>query len=117
MKLQPWQRDLLESIMNSDKKILATGRQTGKSQWHHVAKTLARMMERDITIQWEVLTNNRLRAIGISNKTHFDLLQESDIDPIQEWCQEHNCGIRTSFDTFKFRNKKQITMFMLRWGS
>jgi hypothetical protein len=116
MKMQPWQKDLIESIRNKDMKIIATGRQTGKSQWHQLAKTLARMMERDLKIQWEILSNNRVRASGISSKTHFDILQESDMDPVQAWCEEHHCGIRTSFDTFKFRNKKQITMFLLRWA-
>ena len=32
------------------------------------------------------------------------------------WCEENNCGYRTSYDTFKFRNKKQLTHFLLRWG-
>ena len=44
-------------------------------------------------------------------------LTESDIDPIQAWCQEHNCGRRTSFDTFRFKNRFEVTMFILRWGS
>lgn len=43
-------------------------------------------------------------------------LSESDVDPIQQWCEEHDCGVRVSFDTFKFRNKKEITMFLLRWA-
>ena len=43
-------------------------------------------------------------------------LAERDIDPIQRWCEEHNCGIRTSFDTFRFRNQKEKTMFLLQWG-
>ena len=43
-------------------------------------------------------------------------LNEGDMDPIQAWCEEHNCGTRTSFDTFTFKNKKEITMFLLRWG-
>jgi hypothetical protein len=42
-------------------------------------------------------------------------LTEQDMDPIQEWCTECKCGIRTSFDTFKFKNSKQITMFLLKW--
>ena len=33
-----------------------------------------------------------------------------------EWCEENNCGYRSSYDTFKFRNKKQLTMFLLKWG-
>ena len=44
-------------------------------------------------------------------------LNEKDMDPIQTWCEEHNCGTRISFDTFQFKNKKQMTMFLLRWGS
>ena len=116
MKPQPWQRDLLESI-NKQSKIIATGRQMGKSSWVALSRTIARMMERDLKIQWERLSNNRLRAVCRGNNTHFDLLQESDMDPIQEWCESHRCGVRTSFDTFKFKDKKQLTMFILRWGA
>ena len=43
-------------------------------------------------------------------------LNESDMEPIQAWCQQTNCGRRTSFDTFQFRNKKEMTMFLLRWA-
>lgn len=43
-------------------------------------------------------------------------ITESDMDPIQKWCEEHNCGVRTSFDMIKFKNKKEMTMFLLRWG-
>lgn len=42
---------------------------------------------------------------------------EQSMDPIQRWCEQNNCGIRTSFDTFKFNNKAEMTMFLLRWGS
>jgi hypothetical protein len=41
---------------------------------------------------------------------------EHDIDPIQEWCEKNNCGKRISFDTFRFRNKKEMTMFLLKWS-
>lgn len=46
----------------------------------------------------------------------FTGISEADIDPIQQWCEKHDCGVRTSFDMFKFRNKKEITMFLLHWG-
>jgi hypothetical protein len=115
MKPQPWQRDLLETISKQSRTI-AMGRQAGKSSWVALSRTIARMMEKDLKIQWERLGNNQLRAVCRGNNTHFDLLQESDMDPIQEWCFKHKCGVRTSFDTFKFQNKKQITMFILKWG-
>ena len=44
-------------------------------------------------------------------------ISEEDIVPIQEWCQQNRCGRRISFDTFQFKNKAQMTMFLLRWGS
>lgn len=33
-----------------------------------------------------------------------------------KWCEENECGYRTSYDTFKFRNQEQLTMFILRWS-
>jgi len=62
--------------------------------------------------------SGRVRIRPFDNAHDFSVgLNESDIDPIQKWCQENNCGIRTSFDTFKFKNKKEITLFLLKWGS
>ena len=43
-------------------------------------------------------------------------INESDMYPIQQWCEEHNCGTRVSFDMIRFKSKKHITMFLLRWG-
>jgi hypothetical protein len=42
---------------------------------------------------------------------------EPEMVKIQEWCESHNCGRRTGFDIFQFKNKKEMTMFLLRWGS
>jgi hypothetical protein len=43
-------------------------------------------------------------------------LTEAEMDAVHEWCKEHKCGRRTSFDTFQFRSKKEMTMFLLRWS-
>ncbi len=60
----------------------------------------------------------RMRIVSSDfEKSFVTGLNEQDIDPIQKWCEEHNCGKRISFDTFQFKNKSQITMFLLRWGS
>jgi hypothetical protein len=59
--------------------------------------TLAARLESD-PFQW---------LVGVS---------EHDIDPIHSWCQENNCGKRVSFDTFCFRNREEMTMFLLRWA-
>ena len=119
--MMPWQKDFfikMAGMKKGEMKVAMAGRQIGKSSWAQLSTLVNNMMRKDlnIKIQWERLSNNRLRASGVSSSTHFDLLQESDMDPIQEWCDAHHCGIRTSFDTFKFRNKKQITMFLLRWA-
>ena len=45
-----------------------------------------------------------------------NLSEPLDISEVQEWCTENENGWRTSYDTFKFRNKEQLTMFILRWS-
>ena len=44
-----------------------------------------------------------------------DGLSEGDIDPIQVWSQETRIGKRTSFDTFVFQSRTDMSMFLLRW--
>lgn len=43
-------------------------------------------------------------------------LREEDMDPVQEWCEKSKCGKRISFDMFKFKDRKEITAFLLVWG-
>ena len=43
-------------------------------------------------------------------------LRSEHMDPIQNWCVQNRCGARTSFDTFKFRNEKEMAMFLLKWS-
>ena len=43
-------------------------------------------------------------------------LRDHDMDPIQNWCVENRCGVRTSFDTFKFRTEDELVLFLLRWS-
>lgn len=72
-----------------------------------------------VKIVWERLPGLQLRAQPdiVPPRGRTWGLNEHDIDPIQRWCEEHNCGKRMSFDMWKFRSKKEITMFMLRWAS
>ena len=44
-------------------------------------------------------------------------LQDEHIMPIVEWCKQNNCGRRTAYNMFQFRNAKQVTLFLLRWSS
>lgn len=43
-------------------------------------------------------------------------LREDHLVPVQEWCEENRCGVRTSFDMFKFKNEKEMSIFLLKWG-
>jgi hypothetical protein len=65
----------------------------------------------------------RIRVIMDYSDEHyintFADLSENDkqvIPRMKEWCEENECGYRTSYDTFKFRNEEQLTMFILRWS-
>lgn len=69
-------------------------------------------------IKW-ITTSRRLTLaarVEIQPRGYEVGINEADMDPIQQWCEEHNCGTRTSFDMIKFKNKKEMTMFLLRWG-
>ena len=56
----------------------------------------------------------------IANADHNDLystgISEADMEAVQLWCEEHKCGRRVSFDTFQFRNKKELAFFLLKWS-
>lgn len=65
----------------------------------------------------ETARKNTLSARVRKTPEGWDLgISEQDIMPIVEWCHRNNCGVRISFDMIQFRNKKEMTMFLLRWG-
>ena len=43
-------------------------------------------------------------------------MREHHMDPVVAWCAETNCGRRTAFNMFRFRNRKEMSMFLLRWS-
>jgi hypothetical protein len=69
------------------------------------------------TIKWQRLPGLRLQAYvdDIQPRGFERGLREDDLDPIQVWSRECNCGTRMSFNEWKFKNEKQITMFLIRW--
>ena len=59
----------------------------------------------------------RLRVQSHDSGNHFFTAPgEREMDAVQVWCRENECGRRISFDTFQFRNRQEITLFLLRWG-
>jgi hypothetical protein len=65
-------------------------------------------------IEWKKVHGNSLRAILVNDKSFG--VSETYMDYIQTWCVEHNCGIRTSFDTFKFKKPEHMSIFLIRWS-
>jgi hypothetical protein len=42
---------------------------------------------------------------------------EKNMNLIAEWVKETGCGRRTSYNTFKFRSRADMSMFLLRWNN
>jgi hypothetical protein len=70
-------------------------------------------------IKWQRLPGLKLQAYvdEIGARGFERGLNELDMDPIQAWSTECNCGVRMSFNVWKFQSAKQMTMFLLRWSS
>ena len=98
--------------------VIAHGRQMGKS---HVADILESFYDRmglKPKIKWQRLPGLKLQAYTdeISARGYERGINESDMDPVQEWSDNCQCGTRMSFNVWQFENEKQITMFLIRWS-
>ena len=70
-------------------------------------------------IKWQRLPGLKLQAYvdDIQPRGFERGLREADMDPVQAWTDECRCGTRTSFNDWKFKNEKHITMFLMKWAS
>ncbi len=115
-----WQLDLIDKMARFKGRglIQITGRNQGKSilysQW---LKSMMNQIHKKEIIWIDTSRRNTLAARVRKTPEGWDLgISEQDLAPIIEWCEQNNCGKRISFDMIKFKNKKEITMFLLRWG-
>jgi hypothetical protein len=96
------------------------GRQMGKSYVNSIMQNWYKTMQVGFKpqIKWQRLPGLKLHAYtdDVAPRGFERGLNESDLDPVQAWTTECNCGTRMSFNVWKFESKKQITMFMLRWS-
>ena len=69
-------------------------------------------------IKWQRLPGLKLQAYvdDIEARGFERGLNESDMDPIQVWSTDCNCGKRMSFNVWKFESEKHITMFLIKWS-
>ena len=100
--------------------IQVTGRQMGKSYVNSLLKNWYASMREQYTpqIKWQQLPGLKLQAYtdDVAPRGFERGLNEADMDPIQVWTTECNCGTRMSFNVWKFASEKQITMFLIRWS-
>ena len=99
--------------------VISHGRQMGKSYVNSLLKNWYASMREQYTpkIKWQPLPGLKLQAYtdDVAPRGFERGLNESDMDPIQSWTDECHCGTRMSFNVWKFKNEKQITMFLIKW--
>jgi len=67
-------------------------------------------------IKWQPVGDLELIAVQVEvGNQHARGLEEEDLNPIQEWCNNTGCGKRTSFDVWRFEKESELAMFRLRW--
>ena len=76
------------------------------------------MQRGTIKIQWKRLPGFKLQAyVEDVAPRGFEIgIRERDMDPIQEWSDKNSCGVRISFNTWKFKKPKEMTVFLLKWS-
>lgn len=99
--------------------IQLTGRQLGKSYVNDLLKNwYANMRPHSVKLSWRELPGNKLQAyVDPQSTVSIWGLREEDMDPIQAWSDECNCGKRMAFDMWHFKSRKHMTMFLLKWTS
>ena len=100
--------------------IISPGRLMGKSYVNSLLKNFyASMREQYMPkIKWQRLPGLKLQAYvdEIQPRGFERGLREADMDPVAAWTDKCNCGTRMSFNVWKFKSEKQITMFLIRWS-
>jgi hypothetical protein len=88
---------------------------TPKIKWHWYTSMREQYTPK---IKWQRLPGLKLQAYTdeVAPRGFERGLREADMDPVQAWTDECRCGTRMSFNVWKFKNEKQITMFLIRWS-
>ena len=116
-----WQQNLMSGIKAGEMMVISSGRQMGKSYVNSLLNNWYATMREQYTptIKWQRLPGLKLQAYtdDVQPRGFERGLNESDMDPIQVWADECNCGKRMSFNVWKFKDEKHITMFLMKWAS
>ena len=116
-----WQQNLMSGIKAGEMMVISSGRQMGKSYVNSLLNNWYATMREQYTptIKWQRLPGLKLQAYvdDIQPRGFERGLREDEMEAVQAWADECNCGTRMSFNVWKFKNEKQITMFLIRWAS
>ena len=108
------------NTQSSKRAIILHGRQMGKSYVNSLLQNFyAHMREQYMPkIKWQRLPGLKLQAYtdDVAPRGFERGLNESDMNPVQAWCEECHCGERISFNVWKFTSEKHITMFLMKWS-
>ena len=98
---------------------MVVGRQMGKSYLNDILKNFYKIMAYTPVVKWQELPGLKLQAYvdDIQPRGFERGLREDDMDPVQAWCEQSNCGKRISFNIWQFKSRKHMTMFLIRWSS
>lgn len=81
---------------------------------YHEQYQIERIYKPDSNKVWAEIT------IGFDTVPFRDPLMalptDEQLAEIQQWCVEHKCGVRMSYQQFVFNNEKELNMFMLKWA-
>jgi hypothetical protein len=47
--------------------------------------------------------------------SHY-ILVEGALDEAAQWCRDTGCGQRMAYDLWKFKNEKELAVFLLKWS-
>ena len=97
--------------------VIAQGRQTARSALINFWKAMRNT--HTPKIKWQRLPGFKLQAYtdDVAPRGYERGLNESDMDPVQAWSIKCRCGERMSFNVWKFKNEKHITMFLMKWSA
>jgi hypothetical protein len=66
-------------------------------------------------IVWEQTSTREVRARR-TVEGEYDSLSADTMYHVQDWCVEHDIGVRMSFDTFRFRTESDKFLFLMKWS-
>jgi len=117
----PFHHQLLDGIKAGEISIMGAGRQMGKSYVDSLLQNFYTSMREQYPpkIKWQRLPGLKLQAYtdDVAPRGFERGINESDMDPVQEWSEQCHCGTRMSFNVWKFTSEKHITMFLMKWSS